>query len=50
MWQFLRDNWPSTRVFTSYDDIIDRCCEVWNRLIDQPRKIMSAGPLNWAHS
>ena len=27
VWQFLRDNWLGNRVFTSYDDIVDRCCE-----------------------
>ena len=24
VWQFLRDNWLGNRVFTSYDDIVDR--------------------------
>jgi transposase len=27
VWQFMRDNWLSNRVFTSYDDIVDHCCE-----------------------
>ena len=26
IWQFMRDNWLSNRVFTSYKDIIDHCC------------------------
>ncbi len=43
VWQLIRDNWPSNRVFTSYDDIIDHCCGAWNKLIDQPWKIMSIG-------
>src|SRR4028118_1786302 len=37
VWQFLRENWLSNRIFTSYSDILDHCCEAWNRLIDQPR-------------
>ena len=49
IWQFLRDNWLSNRVFTSYEDIVDRCCEAWNKLIDQPWKIMSIGLRDWAH-
>ena len=49
VWQFLRDNWLGNRVFTSYDDIVDRCCEAWNRLTDQPWKIMSIGLRDWAH-
>ena len=49
VWQFLRDNWLGNRVFISYEDIVDRCCEAWNRLIDQPWKIMSIGLRDWAH-
>ncbi len=33
VWQFLRDNWLSNRVFKSYDDIVDHCCDAWNKLI-----------------
>jgi hypothetical protein len=46
VWQFMRDNWLSNRVFTSYGDILDRCCAAWNRLIDQPWRI---GLRDWAH-
>ena len=49
IWQFMRDNWLSNRVFTSYNDIIDHCCFAWNRLIDEPWTIMSIGLRNWAH-
>ena len=49
VWQFLRDKWLSNRVFTSYDDIVDRCCEAWNKLTDQPWKIMSIGLRHRAH-
>jgi transposase len=49
VWQFIRDNWLSNRVFRDYDDIVDQCCRAWNRLIDQPWKIMSIGLRDWAH-
>jgi transposase len=49
VWQFLRDNWLSNRVFQSYDNLVDHCCEAWNRLVDQPCKIMSIGMRDWAH-
>jgi transposase len=26
VWQFLRENWLSNRVFRSYEDILDHCC------------------------
>src|SRR5208282_5676216 len=49
VWQFMRDNWLSNRIFKSYDQIVDQCCDAWNKLIDQPWKIMSIGLRNWAH-
>ncbi len=49
VWQFMRDNWLSNRVFKSYDDIVALCCEAWNNLIDRPWKIISIGMRKWAH-
>jgi transposase len=49
IWQFIRDNWLSNRVFQSYDDIVAHCCHAWNKLIDQPWIIMSIGLRDWAH-
>ena len=49
IWQFMRDNWLSNRMFKSYDDIVDHCCDAWRKLIDQPWKIMSIGMRDWAH-
>ncbi|WP_085979595.1 IS630 family transposase [Roseibium sp. TrichSKD4] len=49
LWQFIRDNWLSNRVFKSYEQIIDICCRAWNRLIEQPWTIMSIGMRDWAH-
>ncbi|MBL6931608.1 MAG: IS630 family transposase [Rhodospirillales bacterium] len=48
LWQFMRDNWLSSRIFKSYDEIVALCCEAWNKLIDQPWKIMSIGQRKWA--
>jgi len=50
IWQFMRDNWLSNRVFTSYADILDHCCGAWNKLIDQPWLIMSIGLRQWTHA
>ena len=49
VWQFMRDNWLSNRVFRSYDDILAHCCFAWNKLVDQPWTIMSIGLRDWAH-
>jgi len=39
----MRDNWLSNPVFASHDNIMDCCCEAWNRLIGQPRHIQTIG-------
>ena len=49
VWQFMRDNWLSNRIFQSYEDIVDHCCHAWNKLIDQPWRIMTIGLRDWAH-
>ena len=41
VWQFMRDNWHSNRVSTSYDSIVDHCADAWNELIAQPCRIMT---------
>ncbi len=41
VWQFIRENWLSNRVFKPFDDIVDHCCAAWNKLVDQPWKFMS---------
>ena len=48
VWQFIRDNWLSNRVFRSYNDILEHCCFAWNKLVDQPWTIMSIGLRDWA--
>ena len=49
VWQFMRDNWLSNRVFRNHDDIVAHCCHAWNRLVDQPWRIMFIGLCEWAH-
>src|ERR1700756_4449610 len=49
VWQFIRDNWLSNRVFHSERDIVDHCCDAWNKLVAQPWRIMSIGLRDWAH-
>ncbi len=50
IWQYLRQNWLSNRVFESYDAILDAGCEAWNKLIAQPETIKSIGTRKWAHT
>jgi len=50
IWQFLRDNWLSNRIYASKREIVDHCSYAWNKLIDQPWTIMSIGLRDWAHA
>ena len=50
IWQFMRDNWLSNRVFNRYDDVFDHCCFALEQLIEgMPWKIIShrnkSGPI-----
>lgn len=49
IWQYMRDNWLSNHIFQSYDDIVNHCCDAWNKLINQPGQITSIGSRDWAH-
>jgi len=49
IWQFMRDNWLSNHIFKSYNEIVDHCCDAWNKLISQPARIKSIGMRKWAH-
>lgn len=43
IWQYMRANWLSNRVFETYDAIIDAACEAWQKLTAQPQIITSIG-------
>ena len=36
IWQYMRDNWLSNRIFVPCNEIVDHCCDAWNKLIGQP--------------
>ena len=50
IWQYMRQNWLSNRVFETYEAVVDAACEAWNRLIDLPDTIRSIGMRDWAHA
>jgi len=49
VWQYLRSNYLSNRVFKDYTAIVDAACDAWNALIDKPNVINSIGMRDWAH-
>lgn len=48
IWQYLRANELSNRVWNTYDDIVTTCCHAWNDLIAKPAIITSIGTRTWA--
>jgi transposase len=50
IWQYMRENWLSNRVFDSYHDIVNHCCYAWKTLVERPWAIMSIGLRDWAHA
>ena len=41
VWQFLRQNKLSNRIFAGYEAIVDAACQAWNSLIADPARITS---------
>ena len=48
IWQFLRQNHLSNRVFDSYDAILSACCDAWQALMATPNRIRSIATRAWA--
>jgi transposase len=48
IWEYLRQNRLSNRVFESYDAIVDACCDAWNALTAEPGRIQSIATRPWA--
>lgn len=50
VWQYLRSNYLSNRVFKDYNAIVDAASDAWNKLINKPKTITSIGMREWAHA
>jgi transposase len=48
IWQYLRQNPLSNRVYNDYDAIVDACCDAWNKLTAEPGRIASIATRDWA--
>jgi transposase len=48
VWAYLRSNKLSNRVFETYEDIVDACCDAWRWFTAQPDHITSIGTRLWA--
>ena len=48
VWQYLRQTYLGNRIFRDYTDIVDRICQAWRALLDEPGRIASITQRNWA--
>ena len=48
IWQYLRQNQLSLRIWPDYEAIVDTCCQAWNALIATPNRLASITRRDWA--
>lgn len=48
VWQYLRQNQLSNRVFATYETIVDACCDAWQKLAAEAGRIRSIATRPWA--
>jgi hypothetical protein len=48
IWEFLRHNDLSNRIYATYEAIVDACCTAWNKLIAKPERIRSIASRDYA--
>jgi hypothetical protein len=48
VWQFLRQNKLSNRIFDGYEAVVAAACNAWNSLVADPARITSIGTRAWA--
>jgi transposase len=48
VWQYLRQNQLSLRVWDDDTAIVDTCCEAWNDLVAMPERLASLTRREWA--
>ena len=48
VWEYLRGNFLSHRVWQTYEDILEACRDAWNKLMQMPAQIASITRRPWA--
>jgi transposase len=48
VWQYLRQNQLSLRIWPGYEAIVETCCQAWNALMAMPDRIASITRREWA--
>lgn len=48
IWAWLRANHLANRVFETWDDIVEACCQAWNAFASNPSLVNSVTSREWA--
>ena len=48
VWEYLRKNKLANRVYETYDDILEACCQAWNDFLAMPTRLASITERDWA--
>jgi transposase len=48
IWEYLKNNYLSNKVFKDLKEIINTCCDAWNALCSEKNRISSIGNREWA--
>lgn len=49
VWDFLRSNYFSNRVYDNLEHIFQICLDIWNLFASKPKLITSIGTRDWIH-
>lgn len=48
VWEYLRGNLLSMRLWDSYEAIVDACCDAWNAFVADVKRVASVTKRDWA--
>lgn len=48
IWEWLKQKWLSNRSYKNYKEIVDACCEAWNKFLTEPSIIPKMCSRQWA--
>lgn len=47
VWEYLKNNFLSNKIFKNLQQVIDACCEAWSQLCSEEGRIRSIGTRSW---
>lgn len=48
IWEYMKNNFLSNKVFKDFDHVMEACCEAWNKLCGEAGRIKSIATREWA--